>query len=198
MHPPRIIPVPKKKPLRADAERNRQRVLEVAQAVFASEGLSVAIDEIARRAELGVGTLYRHFPTKEALFLAIVVDRMEHLIEEAEERAEAEDPGEALFGFLALLAKEGAAKRDFMDALSATNADVGRTLASMKSDLRAAMTVLVEKAQKAGRVRPDVGVHEVMALMTGAFAAMERMEPGAKGRERLLAIVCDGLRQRET
>src|SRR5260370_4133101 len=81
--------------MRADARRNRARVLEVAQAVFATEGLAVPIDEIARRAGVGAGTVYRHFPTKEALFEAIVISRVERLTEEGGSLASAEDPGPA-------------------------------------------------------------------------------------------------------
>ena len=184
----------KKKALRADAERNRQRVLEVAEAVFATEGLAVPIDEVARRAGLGVGTLYRHFPTKEALFLAIVVDRMERLVDDAQALAGAPDPGEAFFGILARIVREGSAKRDFMDALSSASADVGRKLAGLKGSFRSALAVLLERAQDSGTVRRDVSVLEVLALITGAFASMERLGPSAGGRDRLLAVVCDGLR----
>src|SRR5580704_7958811 len=86
-----FLAVPAKRPLRVDARQNRERVLDVAKAVFSAEGLDVPIDEIARRAGLGVGTLYRHFPTKGALFQAIVLGRMEHLVEEARALAEAPD-----------------------------------------------------------------------------------------------------------
>jgi AcrR family transcriptional regulator len=188
--------VAKKKPLRADAERNRQQILEVAQAVFASEGLAVPIDEVARRAGLGIGTLYRHFPTKEALFLAIVVDRMGRLVADAHALGGAPDPGDAFFRFLERVVEEGSAKKDFMDALSGASADLGRTLAGMKGSLRDALAVLLERAQKSGAVRRDVGVLEVLALITGAFAWMDRLGPSAQGRERLFAIVCDGLRPR--
>src|SRR5262249_36623199 len=99
-------PVARLRPLRADAERNRQPVLEVAQAVFASEGLAVPIDEIARRAGLGVGTLYRHFATKEALYEAILVNRMQALVEEARAAAGAEDPGEAFFEIIGRFIEE--------------------------------------------------------------------------------------------
>ena len=89
---------PADRPLRADARRNRARVLDVAREVFAAEGLTVPIDEIARRAGLGIGTVYRHFPTKEALFEAIVLDRIERLTALAES-APGADPGEAFFDF---------------------------------------------------------------------------------------------------
>jgi AcrR family transcriptional regulator len=189
--------VAKKRALRADAERNREHVLKVAQEVFAAEGVAVPIDEIARRAGLGVGTLYRHFPTKEALFLAIVVDRMEHLVAEARDLARAPDPGEAFFGFLSRMVHEGSAKRDFMDALSGSGADLGRTLAGIKASYRAALAVLLERAQDAGAVRRDVRVLEVHALLTGTFASLDRLgKDAAQARKRLLVIVCDGLRPR--
>src|SRR6185295_17444381 len=117
------------RPLRADARRNRERVLEVAQAVFAGEGLGVPIDEIARRAGLGVGTLYRHFPTKEALFAAIVVGRIERVTVRAVELAQAEPAGEVFFGFLGELIAQGEEKKDFVAALAGAGVDLERTTA---------------------------------------------------------------------
>ncbi len=187
----------KKRPLRADAERNREHVLKVAQEVFAAEGLAVPIDEIARRAGLGVGTLYRHFPTKEALFLAIVVDRMERLVAEARALAGAPDPGEAFFGFLSRIVHESPAKKDFIQALSGSREDLGRTLAGIKASYRDALAVLLERAQGSGAVRRDVGVVEVYALLTGTLASLEQLgRDAAPARKRLLAVVCDGLRPR--
>src|ERR1700733_15507536 len=94
------------RPLRADAQRNRLRVLEAAEAVFASEGISVPVDVIAEKAGVGVGTLYRHFPTKEKLFEAILIQRLEELVTDARARLGAEDPGSAFFGFLEHLVEE--------------------------------------------------------------------------------------------
>jgi AcrR family transcriptional regulator len=189
--------VAEKRGLRADAERNREHVLKVAQEVFAAEGLAVPIDEIARRAGLGVGTLYRHFPTKEALFLAIVVERIEHLVAEARARASAVDAGEAFFGFLSRIVSDGSSKRDFMDALSSSGADLGRTLAGIKASYRAALGVLLKRAQDSGAVRRDVSVLEVHALLTGTFGSLDRLgKDAAQARKRLLTIVCDGLRPR--
>jgi AcrR family transcriptional regulator len=184
----------KKRPLRIDAERNRQRVLEVAQAVFAAEGLAVPIDEIARRAGLGVGTLYRHFPTKEALFEAIVVGRLESLIAYGRERADAPDAGAAFFAYLGRMVEEGAAKRDFTEALARTGVDLTLVMGALKKELGQVMGTLLKRAQAAGAVRKDVGVPEIVALMTGAFASIDRLGAGPRARERLLAIVSDGLR----
>jgi AcrR family transcriptional regulator len=190
--------VVKKRALRADAERNREHVLHIAQEVFASEGLAVPIDEIAKRAGLGVGTLYRHFPTKEALFLAIVVDRMERLVADACELARAPDAGEAFFGFLSRIVHEGSAKKDFMEALSSTGADLGRTLAGIKGSFREALATLLKRAQASGAVRRDVNALEVHALIMGTLASVDPRAAGAaQARKRLLAIVCDGLRPRD-
>jgi AcrR family transcriptional regulator len=182
------------RPLRADAERNRQRVLEVAQAVFAAEGLAVPIDEIARRAGLGVGTLYRHFPTKEALFEAIVIGRMQALVDEARECRSAKDAGEAFFAILSRIVEEGAVKKDFLEALAASGSDVARTLGALKKELHAALELVLKRAQRAKAVRRDVDVREVLALTTGTMTAAKHHGVDARGRERLLAIMRDGLR----
>lgn len=183
------------RPLRADAERNRQRVLEVAQAVFATEGLAVPIDEIARRAGLGVGTLYRHFPTKEALFEAIVIGRMQALVEEARECRKAKDAGGAFFAMLSRIVEVSTAKKDFLDALGGMGSDVAaRELGALKKELHAELELVLKRAQRAKAVRRDVDLREVMALAMGAVAASRHHGIDARGRERLLAIMCDGLR----
>ncbi len=179
--------------LRADAERNRQRVLEVAQEVFAKEGLSVPIDEIARRAGLGVGTLYRHFPTKEALFEAIVVGRMEGLVSHARAGAKADDAGSAFFDFLERMVAEGAAKKDFLTALAGTGVDMQR-IAAIKQQMKRAVAVLLERAQKAGAVRDDVEAVDVLTLVMGSVGAADQHGAGPRERSRLLAVIFDGLR----
>ena len=93
--------------LRADARRNRARVLAVAAEIFAAEGLSVPVHEIARRAGVGTGTVSRHFPSKEDLFAAILLERMEYLTRQADELAATRGAGEAFFAFFALVAGEG-------------------------------------------------------------------------------------------
>jgi AcrR family transcriptional regulator len=180
--------------LRADAERNRQQVLEVAQAVFASEGLAVPIDEIARRAGLGVGTLYRHFATKEALYEAILVNRMQALLQEARAGAGAEDPAEAFFDIIGRFIEESVAKKYLIDALAAKGFEFAQALKATKLELRDALAALLKRAQRAKAVRRDVEIREVMALVMGASAAIERLGVDERGRARLHAMVCDGLR----
>jgi AcrR family transcriptional regulator len=173
--------------LRADAERNRQRLLDAARHVFAEEGLAAPIDLIAKRAGVGVGTLYRHFPTKEALFEAIVVGRLADLVADARGRVKAPEPGAAFFAFLVNMAEGGTTKKDFVTALANTNVDLTRIVA-LKKQLKQAMATLLTRAQRARAVRKDVDVADVHALVTATM--------GTADRRRLLAVVCDGLRAR--
>jgi AcrR family transcriptional regulator len=182
------------KPLRADAQRNRQRVLEVAEQVFATEGLAVPIDEIARRADVGVGTLYRHFPTKEALYAAVVLSRLEAATAHARELSRAPDPGAAFFVFLERLVRQGSVKKDLVEALAASGAQYRESLGSAKKDLGVAFGKLLARAQRAGAVRKDATVADVFALIHGPFAVLGRQGADAAARERLFSIVCDGLR----
>lgn len=107
------------RPLRADAVRNRDRVLRVAYETFASEGLTVPVDEIARRAGVGAGTIYRHFPTKEALYAAVVEHRLQEMSDRGRQLLSSGDPGEALFAFLrAMVLEWGASDHVLIDALA--------------------------------------------------------------------------------
>ena len=108
----------RRRPLRADAARNRGQLLEVAREVFATEGLEVPIIQVAKRAGLGIGTVYRHFPTKEVLFEAIVLDQLERLLAVAESLQNEANPDRALVQFLEAYLAAGAAKKDFIEALS--------------------------------------------------------------------------------
>src|ERR1700691_811098 len=104
------------RPLRADARRKRNRVREAARGAFGAEGSDFSLDEIARRAGVGPGTVYRHFATKEALFEAVVFDRIGELIEEARALLDDPDPGRAFASFVERLGREGARKRDLVEA----------------------------------------------------------------------------------
>ena len=144
------------RPLRADALRNRARVLEAAESVFAAEGISVPVDVIAEKAGVGVGTLYRHFPTKEKLFEAILIDRLGAIAADARARMDAEDPGAAFFAFLQYLVEESALKRDLIQALLGAGVEIEQAAAPAKRELEAAVSDLLAVAQNAGAVRSDV------------------------------------------
>jgi AcrR family transcriptional regulator len=180
------------RPLRADALRNRARILEAAEEVFAAEGIEVPVDLIAERAGVGVGTLYRHFPTKEKLCEAVLLDRLAALTADARGLANAEDPAGAFFGFLTHFVEEGVAKRDLMVAVMGAGVEFEEAAADVKDALRDAIGVLLERAQRAGAVRPDTTPTAVMSLMGATCQASAHA--GAAPACDLLTIVCAGLR----
>lgn len=184
--------MPDARPLRADARRNRARVLDVASAAFAAEGLSVPLDEIARRAGVGPGTLYRHFPTKESLFAAVVQDRLRHLASEGAALRDSSDPGAAFFAFLDRLAAEAGPKRDLFEALASAGVAAGPAVAAAADDLREQITFLLERAQATGAVRADIRREDLTALLSGMLFAM-RPRPGTDPG-RVLSVFRDGLR----
>lgn len=180
--------------LRADARRNRARVLEAAEAAFASKGTSVSTEEIARDAGVGIGTVFRHFPTKEALLEAVVVGRLERLAAEAASLATAEDPGSAFFSFFASAVDRSATKIALADALAAAGVDVERAAAEVGRELRRTMGVLLGRAQAVGAVREDATVADVIALLVGASRAAEHAGWDRGVQTRTVAIMLDGLR----
>lgn len=185
------------RPLRADARRNRERVLTVAQEAFATEGLAVSIPEIARRAGVGVGTIYRQFPTKEALFEAIVVEGMTAILESARSLSTAEDAGAAFFQFVEQATEEGAENGALKDALAGTGYDIKAATSATSEELVKLIESMLRRAQDAGAVRKDVTVTELFALISGVLAATDRnRDRDRKAMRHLLAIVCDGLRTR--
>jgi AcrR family transcriptional regulator len=182
------------RPQRADARRNRERVLEAARVAFGAEGSDVSLDEIARRAGVGAGTVYRHFATKEALFEAVVFDRMGKLVEEARALSVDPDPGCAFSSFVERLGREGALKRDLVEALANDGITLRLGEAPVVHDLIDALAGLLRRAQQAGAVRSDVGVDDVVALLTGAAYAIYHARADDEQTGRLLAIMYDGLR----
>lgn len=182
----------KARPMRADAARNRARVLQVAYDTFAAEGLSVPIDEIARRAGVGAGTVYRHFPTKESLFQAIVADRVRRLCDRAAELAAAADPGEAFFAFLAEMIEEGARDQGLVEALAGIGFDIAEAEPDAEQRFMDALRTLLVRAQQASAVRADVDVKDVKTLLVGC-QAMQRYGGEDHLSRRVLAVVRDGL-----
>ncbi|WP_433555583.1 TetR/AcrR family transcriptional regulator [Pseudonocardia xinjiangensis] len=180
--------------MRADARRNRERVLVAAREAFESEGVTVPLDEIARRAGVGAGTVHRHFPTKEALFEAIVVGNMIELTDQARARLEDADAGAAFFGFFTLMVERGAGNRALTAALTQAGADVASIAERPSRDLLTALDALLARAQRAGAVRSDMAARHVKALLIGVYAGSDWLGGGARDRRRLLAVVCEGLR----
>ncbi|KOT97725.1 hypothetical protein ADK70_07865 [Streptomyces rimosus subsp. pseudoverticillatus] len=181
-------------PLRSDAQRNRARVLKAAQEAFASEGLAVPLDEIARRAGVGSGTVYRHFSSKEVLFETIILGRLQQLVSEAERLVDAEEPAEALLRFLSLTIEEGSVRKDMMDALAGADVEPSAAVPQARLHLRRVIGKLLFQAQQAGAIRDDISVADLMALITGLILARHRNDGGRAGPQRVLGVVWDGLR----
>jgi AcrR family transcriptional regulator len=180
------------RPLRADAVRNRARVLEVAWETFASEGLSVPIDEIARRAGVGLGTVYRHFPSKDDLVRAIVSDRLQQVIDEADSQLQTGDPAEALFTFLrSVVLGWGATDVGLKNALA--NSDIKINARGVREPFLAVIDKLLRAAQQAGTARTDIGATEVKALIVGCQAMQTYNDKVAR---RAINVILDGLRPR--
>jgi AcrR family transcriptional regulator len=182
------------RPMRADAVKNRQRILDAAEETFASLGLAVPIDTVAERAGVGVGTLYRHFPTKEALFEAIVTTRLENLLAETHTRAEAADPADALFSFLRHFATQVSGKQDLFDAISAAGFDIKSHCAETMEEMKRGFGVLIERAKAAGAIRADVASDEVLGLIVGACKVGQQSGFDDPSCQRMVEIVCDGIR----
>lgn len=180
------------KPLRADARRNRARVLDAAESVVAAEGASAAMEEIARRAGVGVGTIYRHFPTKEALLEAIVVGRYERLADDAQSLESTSDAGTAFFTLFRRMVDEAATKKTFADALVGVDFKAATSASGRK--LLSAFATLLDRAQRAGAVRRDTDIEGVMAVLTGMCLGAEYGGWDRDRQDRALNMVFDGMR----
>ncbi|AQZ60400.1 hypothetical protein BKM31_01700 [[Actinomadura] parvosata subsp. kistnae] len=176
--------------MRADARRNRARVLDAAETVLARDGLAASMREIAEVAGVGVGTIYRQFPTKEALYQAIVEDRMRRLADRAGELATAEDPGAAFFEYFTTIVADSTMKKVLVDALAVAGIDAK----AGSPDIKGAIETLLTRAQRAGAVRGDVGMEELLALLSAACLAAQHHHWDEGLRTRTLAVVFDGLR----
>ncbi|GAA1974767.1 helix-turn-helix domain-containing protein [Catenulispora subtropica] len=185
---------PAERPLRADARRNRERVLAAADEAFALEGPGVPLDEIARRAGVGAGTVHRHFPTKEALLEAVLVGRLEAMLAEVREALATADPGSAFFGFFESMTDYAQNKMDLADALGRHGVDVMAATRKVSSVLKEALGELLRRAQKAGAVRTDVTVDDLHALVVATVAAVRASAP--EEASRVAALLSDALRPR--
>jgi AcrR family transcriptional regulator len=182
------------KALRADAQRNRARLLEVAEEVFAERGTGVSTEEIARKAGVGIGTVFRHFPTKEALLEAVFIDRLTRLGEQATALSRNEEPGAAFFAFFTLVVDQGSSKSAFADALTAAGINAEAAASGVSGEFAGALMNLLIQAQRAGAVRPDIGVTELKAVLVGASRAVEQVGDDPAARAQIIAILLDGLR----
>ncbi|WP_026401873.1 TetR/AcrR family transcriptional regulator [Actinomadura rifamycini] len=182
------------KPLRADARRNRARILAAAEAVFAEHGAAASTEEVAARAGVAVGTVFRHFPTKRDLLAAIMKEVRARLVARADALLAEGDPATALFDYIAYLVDSASETGDVLGLLAAEGVpvDPGEQIASLGD----AFGALLDAAQRAGAVRADVRPPEVMALVTAtAQGALTGAWPDGL-RLRTRGLVVDALRPR--
>jgi AcrR family transcriptional regulator len=184
-----------RRPKRADAQRNQARVLEAAEAVLARDGLSASMRTIAEQAGVGLGTIYRHFPTQEALYQAVIVDRVRRLVAEADRLATAAEPGPAFFAFFDGIVENATRKKVLADAIADAGLDPKAGTADLAADMRAAIARLLARAQADGAVREDLQMAELLALLSASCLAAERNQWSRRLRTRTLAVVFDGLRR---
>jgi AcrR family transcriptional regulator len=173
--------------MRADARRNYERLLTVARDVFGEQGGSASLEDIARRAEVGIGTLYRHFPTRQELVEAVYVSEVERLCNSASDLAEL-PAWDALITWLRRFVVYTATKRALAEGLN-HESEMFRTC---RKTIYAAGEPLLKRAQDAGAARADVGFDDVMRLISG-ITMIQFVEPGQL--ERVLRVAIDGLRR---
>ena len=185
------------RPLRRDAERNRHRILEAAAEAFAERGLTITMDDIAERAGVGVGTVYRRFPDKELLIEALFEERVAELVAMAEEALDEDDPWEALLGFVERAQALQARDRGLKELLLST-AHGRERIAGVRERLSPIADQLIRRAQASGQLRPDVAVTDfpLIQIMLGAVVDVTRDIAPATWR-RMLTILADGLRAGE-
>jgi AcrR family transcriptional regulator len=184
---------PVAKPLRADARRNRDQVLAVAREMLAVDGSSVSFDEIARRAGVGVGTVYRHFPTRNVLLEAVVLGRVEKFAERARMLSAGTAPAEAFRGYFAHLVGEVALNQALCEAFDNGNATAITIPDHLRDEFIRSFETLLSQAKKAGAVRPDIDIADVLDLVIG-MATAERRARVRSTPNQLITVVLDGLR----
>ncbi len=184
------------KPLRADARRNRQKVLAAASAAFAEAGLDAQIEDIARRARVGVGTVYRHFPTKEALVAALAHQHFEQLADLLEASADDGEPWEALTSGIWRCAEMTAGDVALCEIIGGHPSAVAAAAVGQQR-LQTATARLIEAARTNGAIRDDASPDDVRNIMCGfGHIAAAQRAGGALDWRRYLTIALDGLRAR--
>jgi AcrR family transcriptional regulator len=187
-------PPPGKRRPRADAERNRQRLLEAAKAVFGKDGAAASLEEIARTAGVGIGTLYRHFPTRDALIEAVYQQAVTQLGDAAETLAGKHPPVDALREWLLLFIDYMATKRIMAEALSALDGGSARVYAGSGDVMRDALGKLVSSAEAAGEIRAVPDPFDLLRAVAGVHYVSPEAdwEPGARA---MVDVLIAGLRK---
>jgi|HubBroStandDraft_5_1064220.scaffolds.fasta_scaffold15994_5 AcrR family transcriptional regulator len=183
------------RPMRADAQRNYQRLLDAAVAVFAEHGADDAsLEEIARRAGVGIGTLYRHFPTRQALLEAVYRDQVDGMRAKADELLASDSPSDALAEWLRALSAFSSTKRSLTAALLETLGKDSELLSACSAVIYGAADELLIRAKEVGAVRPDADGRDLMRLVHAVNIAAQHAPTDPGQRDRLIGIILDGLK----
>lgn len=177
-----------RRPQRADARRNFDALLTAARAAFARDGVTASLEDIARDAGVGIGTLYRNFPTRDSLVEAVYIDEVESLIAAAEEAARL-SAWEGLVAWLRRFVEYVGTKRALLEGLNREST----SLLACKTAMMQAGEPLLRRAQDAGAVRGDVEVQDIVRMISGIAGVPF---PDAEQRDRVVGIAIDGLRAR--
>ncbi len=181
------------RPKRSDALRNYEKVLGAAREAFAEGGEETSLEEIARRAGVGIGTLYRHFPNRQALLEAVYVGEVEEVSRSAAELADSEDPWQALSSWFERLISYMATKRALAAELFNYMDQDASLFQACRASLFDAGEQILKRAQEAGVVRPDVNIADVIQMVAG-IGKIPTTDPAQV--EHILRIALDGLRYR--
>jgi AcrR family transcriptional regulator len=189
-----VKPVTRVPAMRADARRNRDQILRAAQEVFAAKGVTVSTDEVAARANVSIGTVFRHFPTKQALLEAMLLDRLAQLTDITDALSQHKDAGHAFFSLLTLIIDGARTSLAFSDTLLQVGVDVHKYPPQLWKGLKHRIATLLERAQRAGAVRSDLKMKELILLIVGISRATQHHSWNAKSQTKVLQILFDGLR----
>ncbi|MEU4507444.1 helix-turn-helix domain-containing protein [Streptomyces sp. NPDC024089] len=182
------------RPMRADARRNYDRLLGEARTAFAEHGTDASLEDIARRAGVGIGTLYRHFPNRHALMNAVFQEALTSLITRSRELAQAREPCAGLVEWLGAIITHAGEYRGLAQALMSTSRDETSALSQCNVPLREAGAVLLVRAQKSGAVRPDVSIGDLLQLTNAIALAAEQSPDDPELAGRLLTLTLQGLK----
>ena len=180
-----------RRPMRADARRNYERLLTEAKSAFLEHGAEAPLEDIARRAGVGIGTLYRHFPTRLALQEAVYHDEVDELCARAYAFLESEPEGEALAAWMRSFSRYATSRRGLMQTLKEVIDRRSDLFDRCHDEIREAAGVVLAAAQAAGTVRPEVTAPDLLRLTHGLSVATEHAPESA---DRLLSFLMDGLR----
>ncbi|TJZ79392.1 TetR/AcrR family transcriptional regulator [Rhodococcus oryzae] len=189
-----VSTAPAARPLRADAERNRRKILDAAMDLFASRGLDITLDDVARHAKVGVGTVYRRFTCKQELVDGVFEQSMDQIAEAAEAALRREDPWAALVDFIGLTSEWMSLSRGLGDVFF-TNDEGREQVACARQRITPAIQQLVDRAKEAGTLRPEIQVNDLFAVSCMLDAVIDFGRPVSPDTwRRYLSLVLDGMR----